>query len=179
MTVVLTDGIDAILIQDEHATFPSLPRARLTSAKSIKQQGRELWAEAMGEPPRPHVKMAVNAKLRRGVRVGAYILAIAVVPDCRAEVEGLQEVLRKGGNGTREVKAYSMRQASDILESEQRPVIQQARHLMERAQQGQHKVDVSVVSGPVNSGRKAAILLHDAHSVLLVRTFSDKAKAEA
>ena len=177
LAIALTDGVDVILFKNKREAPPSLPSAQLSDTSSVKQQGRELWAAVMGEPPRPHVKMAINAKLRKGIRVGPYILAIAVVPDCKAEVEGLQEALRATGRSEGTVGAFNMRQAASVLDKDQLAVVQQARHTMERARQGQREADVSVVSGPVNSGSRAAVLLHDARSVLLVRTFSDKANA--
>ena len=88
VALALVDRFNRVIcLQDRVSGLCSLPSAafegRLTDLSQAKQFAKEMWTAVMGAPPKSYgLRAAVNARLRKAVRIGDTLLYAACIDDC-------------------------------------------------------------------------------------------------
>ena len=137
----------------------SLPQGLSTSATTVnesKARASEIWREIMG-PPGREVKIAVNSRLRKGVRVGDTMLYVGTIRNLADLLPDIQELTTS--HSTRiEVctrPSYCPEAPSDGVSSSQRVLFQYLHAMASRVEQPKTAI-VPVFSAETDVGLRVA-----------------------
>ena len=183
LRVRATGGIclPAGLISDQ------MKKANLTH----KRMGRDIWQRVMGDPPKPHAKMAINARLQKGIRVGNTVLMIASIPSCSLVLPSvLEAALATGVLVDHEITISSRSSAGGVAPPEDKAVLQMVGFWASRKQtaysdegpstgteEDPNTAETNVVTGPtkvsIDNIHRAALVLHSDTEVYSVRVVNE------
>ncbi|MDC0525706.1 hypothetical protein OAO87_01810 [bacterium] len=97
VSIAVVDRFNRVVcLQDRTNGLCSLPTVRLGGRAldlvSSKQAAKDMWASVMGPPPKIHaLRAAINARLRKAVRVGDTLLYGACIDDCIDALDSLRD----------------------------------------------------------------------------------------
>ena len=164
-----------------------MKRANLTH----KKMGRDIWQRVMGDPPKPHARMAINARLQKGIRVGNTVLMIASIPSCSLALSSvLEAALATGVLIEHDVTVSSRSSAGGMAPPEDKAVLQMVSFWATRKQSAysdegpsaeatddSSTAETNVVTGPTKTSidniHRAALILHSDTEVYSVRVVNE------